>query len=344
MTEVSSRTNTDLEIARALLAKLGVSPRQLLEPTTNSIPTPTFADYIERVSAAVTTGTRRSYQPYWSKVRNAWGDRRLSDVSPLDVKQLVEQCRNMTVVRRNARGGRGAEENLIAALRCLYRHAVIDGIINESENPAAKVAKPARYDSLRHALAHHQLQDLIEVAGSGGNDPELDLLIIRFHIETACRRGGALTLARTDIDSENCTARLHEKGNTVRLQPISPTLRDALVAHHTERSAGMPDAPVLRYRDGTPLTGRRYDSLWQRLRASLPWAAALQVSAHWLRHTTLTWVERNFGIATARAFAGHNRRSRQTSVTFTYVKADIHEVARALEQLTGERHPLTVDQ
>ena len=26
---------------------------------------------------------------------------------------------------------------------------------------------------------------------------------------------------------------------------------------------------------------------------------------HWIRHTTLTWVERNFGYAVARAYAGH---------------------------------------
>jgi hypothetical protein len=33
--------------------------------------------------------------------------------------------------------------------------------------------------------------------------------------------------------------------------------------------------------------------------------ATQQISTHWLRHTTLTWVERNFGYAIARAYAGH---------------------------------------
>jgi hypothetical protein len=37
----------------------------------------------------------------------------------------------------------------------------------------------------------------------------------------------------------------------------------------------------------------------------LPWARTQQVSIRWLRHTTLTWVERNFGYAVARAYAGH---------------------------------------
>lgn len=58
---------------------------------------------------------------------------------------------------------------------------------------------------------------------------------------------------------------------------------------------------MLRYRDGKPLTYRRYDHLWQRIGEYLPWVAVQQISTHWLRHTTLTWVERNFGYAVAPA-------------------------------------------
>jgi hypothetical protein len=47
------------------------------------------------------------------------------------------------VARRNGRGGRSAQEHLVAALRCLYRRAVDDGLIAEADNPARKVAKPA---------------------------------------------------------------------------------------------------------------------------------------------------------------------------------------------------------
>ncbi|MCM4082339.1 hypothetical protein [Paractinoplanes hotanensis] len=53
----------------------------------------------------------------------------------------------------------------------------------------------------------------------------------------------------------------------------------------------------------------------------------------------MTWVERNFGYAVARAYAGHNT-GRDIGVTATYVRADIHEVAQALAALTGEPHPL----
>ena len=132
--------------------------------------------------------------------------------------------------------------------------------------------------------------------------------------------------------------RLREKAGTVRWQPISPTLARHLRAHTLARAdhthSGLP-----RYRTGQRLTARRYDHLWKRVGTHLPWVATQQISTHWLRHTTLTWVERHFGYAAARAYAGHTGKS-DAGVTATYVRADLHEVAAALQALTREAHPL----
>jgi hypothetical protein len=92
----------------------------------------------------------------------------------------------------------------------------------------------------------------------------------------------------------------------------------------------------LRYRDGRPLTSRRYDHLWRRVGEHLPWVAAQGVSIHWLRHTTLTWVERHFGYGTARAYAGHTDTT--GPATATYIKADLTDVATALAAMTGQPH------
>ncbi|TDC43009.1 site-specific integrase [Micromonospora sp. KC213] len=136
-----------------------------------------------------------------------------------------------------------------------------------------------------------------------------------------------------------CLVQLHEKGETVRWQPVSHTLARSLVQHYDDRVTSEGDGQVLRYRNGAPITRRRYDYLWSRLGKHLPWVATQQISTHWLRHTTLTWVERNFGYGIARAYAGHDGRS-AAGTTSTYVKADVYEVARALSALTGEKHPL----
>ena len=63
-------------------------------------------------------------------------------------------------------------------------------------------------------------------------------------------------------------------------------------------------------------------------------------------HTTLTWVERHFGYAVAKAYAGHTDSSGggDAGATATYVRATTHEVAAALAALTGESHPLATQE
>jgi integrase/recombinase XerC len=243
------------------------------------------------------------------------------------------------VARRNARGGRSAQEHLVAALRCLYQRAVDDGLIAEADNPARKVAKPRRLPSTRRAVPDTRLAQINQVAAATGDDPGLDALLLRLHTETACRRGGALALRQQDLDPDQCLILLREKGETVRWQPVSPTLMRHLIEHARERHAP-PGEQLLRYASGRPITSRRYDHLWTRLGRHLPWVATQQISMHWIRHTTLTWVERNFGYAVARAYAGHTDSGSDAGATSTYVRASLSEVAAALAALTGEPHPL----
>jgi integrase len=218
-----------------LLEKLGVSPADLLHAPVESAGVPTFAEYIPRVSAAVSAGTRRVYGSYWNRVIQAWGPRPITEVSASDISQLAEQVKAAVVKRKNARGGRGAAEHLIAALRCLYKQAIADGILTDADNPAARVPKPRRLQSTRRALPDGRLEEILRVAASTGDDPALDALLLRLHVETACRRGGALALTPEDLDPEHCLIQLREKGETVRWQPVSPTLMSHLLAPRGEQ-------------------------------------------------------------------------------------------------------------
>ena len=336
----SARKRAELGTVRVLLTQLGITPEELLSnPVAREMPT--FAEYIDRVAEAVTPGTRNAYGSYWRRIRAVWGSRRLDEPSPLEIKALSEQAKTAAVVRANSRGGRTAAEHVISALRCLYQHAVADGLLAEADNPAKRVAKPRRLASTRHALTDAQLAEIVAVSATTGNDPELDSLLIRLHTETACRRGGGVALRPVDLDRGQCLIRLREKGETVRWQPVSPTLMRHLLRHAEERGDGDPHGQLLRYRDRQPITSRRYDHLWVRAGRHLPWVATQQISTHWIRHTTLTWVERHFGYAVAKAFAGHNGRG-DAGTTATYVRADLHVGARATAALTGEHPPLAV--
>ncbi len=151
-----------VDAALLVLKSMGLSLEDLTAAPSNRKPAPTFAEYVPVVAATVTPGTLRAYRPYWRKVVEQWGERRIDEPTPSEIKQLVAYVKENAVPRRNSRGGRSAAENLISALRCLYQRAVDDGLIPEKYNPARKVDKPRRLPSTRRAL---------DDARAGGDQP-----------------------------------------------------------------------------------------------------------------------------------------------------------------------------
>ncbi|MCW3818814.1 site-specific integrase [Micromonospora sp. DR5-3] len=306
--------------ARQMLAHLGLTPADLAAHPDLSRRIPTLADYIPRVAAAASPGTRRTYGTYWNRMAATLGHLRLDEVTASDIEALMRQVTATARTRRTSRHGRHAGEHVIAAARAVYRRAIADGYIALAASPAHRVAKPRRLPNPRRALTPGELQDINLVARTSGNDVILDALLLRLHTETACRRGGALALRLADLDTRHCLIRLTEKGGTLRWQPITSTLANRFLEHAEARGAVLPADRLLRYRNGRPISSRRYDHLWKRIGKRLPWVAAHGISTHWLRHTTLTWVERHFGYGVARAYAGHT--DRRGPATTTYIKID----------------------
>jgi integrase len=328
-------TPATVAAAQLLLRELGVTPDQL-----DWIPVdaPTIADYLPHVIDAAGPGAQRTYGTYWNRILTACGSRRLDEVRTSDIEALMRTAVATRRHRRTDRGGASTGEHMLRAFRAIYTLAVADGLLPPHHNPAAQVRKPRRPPSRRHGLSTAELTAINNAASCSGNDVALDTLLLRLHTETAARRCGGLRLRVNDIDTRWCLLHLHEKGNSTRWQPASPQLIDALLRHIDERGDNTADSPVLRFRDGTPLTARRYDQLWRRLGEQLPWVAAQNITTHWLRHTTITWVERHFGYGIARAYAGHADTSGAT--TTTYIRGQLDEVATALAALTGLHHPL----
>ncbi|MCX4098020.1 tyrosine-type recombinase/integrase [Nocardia sp. alder85J] len=329
-------TDAELDAARMLLARMGITPADLLDVRPAA---PTFAEYIPVVrDRVVSAATLKTYNTHWRRLEREWGARRIDEPSVADVTEIRDAARRDAKQDRNARDGRGAAESMVSALRFVYKHAENDGLIRPGDNPARRVPKPRRVASTRRGLPLEQIAEITRVAATTGNDPDLDTLLLRLHIETACRRGGALALRPEDLDPDQCLIFLREKGKTSRWQPISPTLMTHLV-HHAHTRNAVQGEQLLRYRSGKPITRRRYDGLWTRIGLELPWVEKQQITTHWLRHTTATWVERNLGFAVARAYAGH-AESKSDGSTVIYTRAGLEEVALALATITGEAHPL----
>jgi len=63
---------SELEAARVLLARLGITPDLLVRASAPAT-MPTFDDHIDRVEQTVSDGTPRAYRAYWQRIRAAWG-------------------------------------------------------------------------------------------------------------------------------------------------------------------------------------------------------------------------------------------------------------------------------
>ena len=77
----------------------------------------------------------------------------------------------------------------------------------------------------------------MNVTRRDSNDPDLDVLIMRFVLETGCRREGVLNLTEEDIDVNNNQVRLSEKGGVVRWQPVTAELIVELFATWESRES-----------------------------------------------------------------------------------------------------------
>jgi integrase len=295
---------------------------------------PTVRAYIEVIAPTFTPATAATYGPYWRLAAARLGDRRLVDIAVEDLTAVVDDAVARAQRCRPGSSGRASRESCVAAMRALFRRATNSGLI--TVNPAAALTKPRRVRSRRRALDDHELAELIDAVRTTSRDPDLDLLVIRFHLESGARREGALNLRRRDLDPKRGTVWLREKGDNEREQPVSPSLVALLVQHADGRGTGAVDDAVFRTATGVAMSARRYDTIFDHARTCLDWAERTPVSAHVLRHTAITAVGRLAGYPVAQAFAGHA----PPSVTGRYLHASVAEVAVAVATLTGESHPL----
>jgi integrase/recombinase XerC len=167
------------------------------------------------------------------------------------------------------------------------------------------------------------------VGRTGDVTAELDDLVFQLLRETACRRAGAIGLSRDDLAPATRTLRVIEKYGKQRWLPASAHLVHRLVAHWDARHHPGCNR-LLHRRDGGHLNDRWFQGFAERIQ-QLAWAGELGLTAHWLRHTTLTDIERIAGVRVAAAYAGHADGS--FGVTGIYTKPSIDELRTAHARL-----------
>ncbi|UGT60353.1 hypothetical protein [Nocardia asteroides] len=206
-------TAETIAAARLLLQQMGIAPGDLV---TAAAPAPTFAEFVPHVRAQLSEGTLRTYGTHLNRLETQWPDRRLDEPSKAEFEEMAKSVQAGARANRASRGGTSAAEHFVSTVRCLYRLAEDNGSIRPGDNPARNLKMPTRRPSKRYAIPSGQLAEICQIAAVTGNDPELDSLLLRLHIETACRRGGALALRPHDLDPDQCLIYLREKDGVDR--------------------------------------------------------------------------------------------------------------------------------
>lgn len=315
-------------VLRTVAQNLGATREDLerIAMTLESSPVPTVGEFAPTTRALLGRRTQRTYRHHIDRLIADFGDRRLDEVSLFDLERVAQSVRVEVQEADPGRHGFGAQESFVNATRFVFRCAVKAGHLRD--NPSSGLARPRRRRSPRRALSAHELDSVFAAAMTTSRDPALDLLMLAFARETACRREGILNLRRTDLHPTPSVL-LYEKFDERREIPVSQTLLAALRTHADVRAPGC--ERVFHYADGRCLTERRFDTLFARVGDALPWAAALGVSLHWIRYTTLTDIRMTSGERVAAAYAGHNDRS--GGITAIYTRATFAELQAAHEKL-----------
>jgi site-specific recombinase XerD len=258
--------------ARVLLAEaeaLGVTIDDLVAAASSSsafspgggsrravAPVPTLAEYVDTVAPSFSASTAATYRSNWRVAVARFGDRPIDSLDADDCEAVLADAVRRAQQRRPGSDGRSSRENCVAALRALFGRAERSGLL--TKNPARELDKPRRRASRRRALDDTELAEALDAVRTTSQDPDLDLLLVRFHLESGARREGALNLRLGDLDARRSTVLLREKFGLEGEQPVPPSLVVAVEGHARARESTGGQAPVFRSRRGEPITRRRY--------------------------------------------------------------------------------------
>lgn len=299
------------------------------------------------------TTTLRTYNTHWIPLEEAHGDLLITDITDKQLLALAEEARQSAIAwaaKRNEKrrkkemsefdwDGSSAFKSRLTAFAAAFGYATESGLLER--NPVTPLFEDAeQLSSFRYALTPNEVDELMQVAQNGGDDPVLDHLVLWTVLETACRAGGVIKLQLRDIDVDQQLLVLTEKRNKSRYQPVTKELAQALVDLAKSRGAVRPSDSVFRFQHTSrsaclPINHRRFDTMWARIYKQLRWAEEKCVTAHTLRHTTLTYVDRAVSPTVARLFAGHGLNT----TTDHYTKVTVPEVCRAHEIIFARPHP-----
>lgn len=247
-----------------------------------------------------------------------WQDRSIGEITPHDVRHLLQELDNQTTKRENTSKWSYHTVYTYKVLNMLFKYLMTEGFI--SVNPVAKVSQPKYTPRKPQILNTQDLRKLLQIEGFEDQIGQATVIAFAF----ALRRGEVLGLPWQDIDfsrkqvhitrqalylngkmiladlkmpSSNRTIPLHPFAEKVLLQQRAYIEALKIVAGTCWQENDL----VFPSKAGTLWDFSQFDKAFRRRREKL----GLSIRFHDIRHTAASWMVSQKGIAAAQKLLGH---------------------------------------
>ena len=237
------------------------------------------------------------------------GNKRVQSLKPADINRFVEDVasgKSATIEKTNKRrgksivkGGLGTASRTVGLLGGILTYAVDQGLIER--NPVHGIRKPAD-GAKKRRLSDDEYRLLGQILRQRAGDDQFEttVQIIRHLALTACRRGEAIHLKRSELDVDGSCLRLIDSKEGASVRPVGLPVLDLLAPLVADEDEGFVFKGTV---EGKPLIG--FPKLWKKLFKDTPLA---DITPHVLRHSFSSIAnDLGFTEATIGALMGHSR-------------------------------------
>jgi integrase len=237
------------------------------------------------------------------------GKKRVQSLKSADINRFIEDVasgRSATIEKTNkkrgksiVKGGLGTAARTVGLLGGILTYAVNQGFTEK--NPAHGIRKPADGVKQRR-LSDEEYRTLGQILLEKVADEQFatTVQIIRHLALTACRRGEAIHLTRSEVDVDASCLRLVDSKEGASVRPVGLPVLDLLAPLIADDNR---DCVFTGTVEGKPLVG--FPKLWKKLFKDTAFA---DITPHVLRHSFSSIAnDLGFTEATIGALMGHSR-------------------------------------
>jgi len=237
------------------------------------------------------------------------GKKRVQTLKSTDINRFVEEVASgktatiqKTCKKRGksiVRGGLGTAARTVGLLSGILTYAVNQGVIEK--NPAHGVRKPADGVKKRR-LSDDEYRLLGKILQEKATDEQFEttVKIVRHLALTACRRGEAIHLKKSEVDVDSSCLRLNDSKEGASVRPVGLPVLNLLAPFLSEDNETFVFKGTV---EAKALVG--FPRLWKKL---LKDTALADLTPHVLRHSFSSIAnDLGFTEATIGALMGHSR-------------------------------------